>query len=70
MYILFTIIYLLQKHELNHRNYSKQELNVSNFSWANEYDISMHAKIQFMNKHGFVQLNTSSFDFLEFSTRQ
>jgi hypothetical protein len=29
--ILFTIIYLLQKEKLNHRNYSSQKINISNF---------------------------------------
>jgi hypothetical protein len=31
MHILFTTIYLFQEHKLNHRNYSKQEINMSNF---------------------------------------
>jgi hypothetical protein len=31
VHILFTIIYLLQEHKLNHRNYSKLEINMSNF---------------------------------------
>jgi hypothetical protein len=33
-HILFTTIYLLQKQKLNHRNYSKQEIFVSNFIQA------------------------------------
>jgi hypothetical protein len=31
MHILFTTIYLLQEKQLHHRNYSKQEINMSNF---------------------------------------
>jgi hypothetical protein len=31
MHILFTTIYLLQDHNLNPRNYSKQEIIMSNF---------------------------------------
>jgi hypothetical protein len=30
-YILFSTISLLQYHKLNPRNYSKQEINISNF---------------------------------------
>jgi hypothetical protein len=30
-HILFTTIYLLRKHKLNHKNYSKQEINMNNF---------------------------------------
>jgi hypothetical protein len=33
-HILFTTIYLLQKQKLNHRNYSKQEIFMSNFIQA------------------------------------
>jgi hypothetical protein len=35
MPILFTTIYLLHKHKLNHKNYSEQELNMGNFVQAN-----------------------------------
>jgi hypothetical protein len=31
MHILFTTIYLLQEQQLNHRNYSKQELSMQIF---------------------------------------
>jgi hypothetical protein len=31
MYILFTIIYLLQKQKLNPNKYSEQEISMSNF---------------------------------------
>jgi hypothetical protein len=45
-HILFSIIYLLQEHKLNHRNYSEQEINMRNFVQANEYDVHMYAKFQ------------------------
>jgi hypothetical protein len=44
MHILFTTIYLLQEHKLNHRNYSKQEINMINFLQATEHDVHMYAK--------------------------
>jgi hypothetical protein len=44
MHILFTTIYLLHKHKLNHGNYSEQELNMENFVQDNEYDLRMHTK--------------------------
>ncbi len=47
MHILFTIIYLLQKQKLTHRNYSKQKLIMSNFVQANEDGMNMHAKVQY-----------------------
>jgi hypothetical protein len=40
--IFLYIIYLLQEQELNHENYSEQELNMSNFVQANEYDVHMY----------------------------
>jgi hypothetical protein len=43
---LFTTIYLLQEHELNHENYSEQELNMINFVQANEYDVHMYTTFQ------------------------
>jgi hypothetical protein len=42
-HILFTTIYLLQERKLNHRNYSKQKIIMSNFIQATEYDMDMHA---------------------------
>jgi hypothetical protein len=42
-HILFTTIYLLQEQKLNHRNYSKQKIIMSNFIQATEYDMDMHA---------------------------
>jgi hypothetical protein len=53
-HILFTIIYVLQKQKLNHRNYSEQNINMSHFIQAKEYDMNMHAKIQFMNMHAYL----------------
>jgi hypothetical protein len=35
-HIIFTIIYLLQKQKLNHRNYFEQEINMYNFVQATE----------------------------------
>jgi hypothetical protein len=54
MHILFTTIYLLQEQKLNHRNYSEQEINVSNFIQAKEYHMIMYAKFQCMNMHAFL----------------
>jgi hypothetical protein len=36
IHIIFTIIYSLQEQKLNHNKYSKQELNMSNFSETTE----------------------------------
>jgi hypothetical protein len=44
---LFTIIYLLQEQELNHKNYSEQKLNMSNFVQANEYDVHMYTCLHY-----------------------
>jgi hypothetical protein len=46
MHILFTTIYLLQEHKSNHRNYSKQEINMSNFLQYIEHDFPMYAKFR------------------------
>jgi hypothetical protein len=46
-HILFSIIHLLQEHELNHRNYYQQELNMGNFAQANEHGVHMYAKFQY-----------------------
>jgi hypothetical protein len=43
---------------------------MSYFVQATEYDMSLNAKIQDLMFHGLLYLNTSKFDFLEFSTRQ
>jgi hypothetical protein len=44
MHILFTTIYLLQEHKLNHRNYSQQEINMINFIQSTENDVHMYAQ--------------------------
>jgi hypothetical protein len=54
MHILFTTIYLLQKHELNPRIYSKQKLIMSIFVQAIDHDINMHANIQYLILHIFL----------------
>jgi hypothetical protein len=54
MHILFSTIYLLQKKQLNHRNYSKQELSMEIFVSANNTDMNMYAKIQIICKHRYL----------------
>jgi hypothetical protein len=44
MRILFTGIYLPHEQKLNHRNYSKQKINLSNFVQAIENVAHMYAK--------------------------
>jgi hypothetical protein len=43
--ILFSIIYLLLEWELNHNNHSEQELIMSIFVQATEYEVNMYAKL-------------------------
>jgi hypothetical protein len=43
MHIIITTIYSLQEPNLNHGNYSEQELNMGNFLQYNEYYVHMHA---------------------------
>jgi hypothetical protein len=43
MPILFTTIYLMQEQKLNYINYSKHEINMSNFVQATEHDVYMYA---------------------------
>jgi hypothetical protein len=43
MHILFTTIYLLQEQQLNHRNYSKQELSMDFFVWATNTYMNIYA---------------------------
>jgi hypothetical protein len=52
--IQFSTISLLEKVRWNHNSYSKQKLNMTYFTQANEYDMNMHAKIQSMNMHWFL----------------
>jgi hypothetical protein len=54
MYILFTIIYLLQEHKLNPRNYSEHVTIMIIFAQANYHDVHMHAKIQYLILHRFL----------------
>jgi hypothetical protein len=53
MYILFTIIYLLQDQKLNRRNYSEQVKIIIIFSKANDHYVHMHAKSQYLILHRF-----------------
>jgi hypothetical protein len=61
MYILFTIIYLLQEQKLNPRNYSEQVTIMIIFAKANDHYVHMHAKIQYLILHRFLQLISSRF---------
>jgi hypothetical protein len=54
MHITITTIYSLQEHNLNHGNYSEQELNMGNFAQSTEYDAHKHAMIQDLIIHGFL----------------
>jgi hypothetical protein len=51
---LFSTISLLQKLRLNHRNYSKQELIMIIFEQANDHDLHMRAKIEYLILHRFL----------------
>jgi hypothetical protein len=53
-HILFSITYLLQVRKLNPNKYSKEEISMSNFLQAKEYDMNMHDKIKCMNMHEFL----------------
>jgi hypothetical protein len=48
-HILFTTIYLMEKHKLNYRNYSEQEIIMRNFVQATEYDANTYAKIKYID---------------------
>jgi hypothetical protein len=48
------IIYLLQEQKLNSNKYSEQEINLSYFIQAKNYDMNMHTKFQCVNKHAFL----------------
>jgi hypothetical protein len=67
---LFSTIYLLQEHELNHRNYPEQELNMVKFLHETEHDVHMYAKFGHLTFYGFLQLITPIFELYEFSMRQ
>jgi hypothetical protein len=53
-HILFSIIYLLQEHKLNHINYFEQELIMGNFLHANDNDLHMYAKFGGLSFHAFL----------------
>jgi hypothetical protein len=53
-HVLFSSIFLLLAQKLNHRNYSKQKLNMKNFKQAKEYDMNTYAKIQGLNLHNLL----------------
>jgi hypothetical protein len=53
-YILFTTIYLLQEQNLNHRKYSEQEINLSNFLQATEHDVHMYTKFGGLTYYEFL----------------
>jgi hypothetical protein len=61
MHIIITTIYSLQEPNLNHRNYSEQELNVDNFVQANEYDVHMYTKFQDVCKYRYFYTNLTLF---------
>jgi hypothetical protein len=50
-YIQFSIIYLILEHNLNTRNYTRQELMIEIFVLATDHDMNMHAKIQSVKMH-------------------
>jgi hypothetical protein len=68
--ILFSIIYLLLEWELNHNNHSEQELIMSIFVQATEYEVNMYAKFRDFNVCAFLLINTERFDSLKSSTRK
>jgi hypothetical protein len=47
--ILFSTIYLLQKQKLNPSNCSKHEIIKSNFEQDTEWEMYMHAKIEYLD---------------------
>jgi hypothetical protein len=56
MPFIFTIIYLLQEHNLNHNKYSENQINMLNFVKVNEYYMIMHVNIQYDNMHRYLEL--------------
>jgi hypothetical protein len=51
---LFSIIYLLQEHELNHRNSFKEEINMFKFEQSTENHVHMYAKFGGLEFYGFL----------------
>jgi hypothetical protein len=44
----------MQKQKLNYRNYSEQEIIMRNFVQATEYDVNMHANIEYLDIYIFL----------------
>jgi hypothetical protein len=65
MHIIITTIYSSQEPNLNHGNYSKQELNMRNFVQANEYYAHMYAKFQDAYKHRYFYTNLTLFAYFQ-----
>jgi hypothetical protein len=53
-HVLFTTIYLFREHKLNHKNYSKQEINMSNFVQATDNEVYMYAKFGCLDVYRFL----------------
>jgi hypothetical protein len=53
-HIPFIMIYLLQEHKLNPRDYSKQEIIMSHFVQAKEYGMIMYENYQCLHMHLFL----------------
>jgi hypothetical protein len=54
MNIFLGILYLLQEQKLNPRNYSKWELNMSNFVQSTELNVHIYAKFGGFTFCGFL----------------
>jgi hypothetical protein len=54
MPILFTTIYLMQEQKLNPRNYSKNDIIMTNFVQATENDVDRYARFEFLDFYGFL----------------
>jgi hypothetical protein len=52
-YIQFSIVYLILEHNLNTRNYPRQELILKFFVLATDHDMNMHTKTQSINMHKY-----------------
>jgi hypothetical protein len=60
IHILFSTIYLLQELKLNHNNYSKQKINMSNFVQGDEHDVHMYAKFEDFTFYDFFVIKYSN----------
>jgi hypothetical protein len=54
MTVIFTIIYLLQEHNLNHSKYFENQINMLNVVKVNEYYMIMHANTQYDKMHRYL----------------